>query len=69
MHTPFHLYEFDLKSFEELSRKLGFKIEKKNYDVCEIFFIPRIFHFLLTRYMEWTNTGMQLTVYLRNNIA
>lgn len=65
MHTPFHLYEFGLKSFEELGKKLGFKIEYHQYDVCEIFFIPKIFHPLLTKYMQWTKTGMQLTVYLR----
>ncbi|WP_101359944.1 class I SAM-dependent methyltransferase, partial [Raineya orbicola] len=27
MHTPFHLYEFDLKSFNKLSGKLNFKVE------------------------------------------
>ncbi|MBS1574068.1 MAG: class I SAM-dependent methyltransferase [Bacteroidetes bacterium] len=65
MHTPFHLYEFGLKSFEELGKKQGFKIEHHQYDVCEIWFIPKIFHRLLTKYMQWTKTGMQLTVYLR----
>jgi len=65
MHTPFHLYEFGLKSFEELGKKQGFNIERHQYDVCEIWFIPKIFHPLLTKYMQWTNTGMQLTVYLR----
>lgn len=65
MHTPFHMYEFDLKSFQELSKKQGFKIEKTVYDVCEIVFIPKILHPLMTSYMKATNTGMQLTVYLR----
>jgi SAM-dependent methyltransferase len=65
MHVPFHLYEFGLKSFEELGKKLGYKIEKHQYDVCDIWGFPKIFHPLLTKYMEWTNTGMQLTVYLR----
>jgi 2-polyprenyl-3-methyl-5-hydroxy-6-metoxy-1,4-benzoquinol methylase len=65
MHTPFHLYEFGFKSFEELGKKLGYKIEKHQYHACEIWGFPKLFHRMLTRYMEWTNTGMQLTVYLR----
>jgi SAM-dependent methyltransferase len=65
MHTPFHLYEFDIKSFKFLGEKLNFTIEEYKYDVCELFFVPKIFHSLFRKYMEWTNTGMQLTVYLR----
>ena len=65
MHTPFHLYEFDINSFKELGQKQGFKIEHHQYDVCEIAFIPKLFHPLLIKYMQWTKTGMQLTVYLR----
>ena len=65
MHVPFHLYEFGLKSFEELGKKLGFKIEKHYYEVCQISFVPKIFHPILRKYMELNNTGMQLIVYLR----
>jgi ubiquinone/menaquinone biosynthesis C-methylase UbiE len=65
MHAPFHLYEFGLESFEKLSSKLNFKIEKYHYDVCSIYFVPKIFHSILRQYMKWTNTGMQLTIYLR----
>jgi 2-polyprenyl-3-methyl-5-hydroxy-6-metoxy-1,4-benzoquinol methylase len=67
MHTPFHLYEFGLKSFEELGKKLNFRIEKNEYDVCNIDFIPKVFHPFLKKYMKWTNTGMQLTVYIRKS--
>ncbi|MEO7924524.1 MAG: class I SAM-dependent methyltransferase, partial [Chitinophagaceae bacterium] len=63
MHSPFHLYEFGLKSFQDLGEKLGYRIEKSLFSVCEIFFLPKIFHPLLRKYMEWTKTGMQLTVY------
>jgi predicted SAM-dependent methyltransferase len=69
MHSPFHLYEFDLRSFEELGKKLGFTIEKNLYSVCDIFFIPRLFHPILRWYMKRTNTGMQLTVYLKKKAA
>lgn len=65
MHCPFHLYEFDLKSFEELGKRIGFKIEKYQYDPGEIYNGPKIFHPLLKNYMKWTKTCMQLTVYLR----
>jgi SAM-dependent methyltransferase len=65
MHVPFHLYEFHLDSFTALGEKLGFKVEQHRIDVCDIFQIPKIFHPFLRKYMEWTKTGMQLTVYLR----
>lgn len=67
MHVPFHLFEFDLKSFEALGKKLGYSIEKSKFDVCSIYFVPKIFHPLLRWYMKKTNSGMQLTVYLRKN--
>lgn len=67
MHAPFHLHEFDLKSFEALSKKQHFSIAHYNYYVCDIYFIPTIFHPLLRKYMEMTNKGMQLTVYLKKN--
>lgn len=67
MHSPFHLYEFDLKSFEALGEQIGFSIEKHHFSVCEIFFIPKFLHPLLHWYMKKTNRGMQLTVYLKKN--
>jgi ubiquinone/menaquinone biosynthesis C-methylase UbiE len=67
MHSPFHLYEFELKSFSELGNKLDFKIEKIEYHVCKIAFIPKILHVFFRKYMELTNTGMQITVYIRKN--
>ncbi len=65
MHSPFHLYEFGLKSFQEAEKKMNFSIVKHHYDVCNIHPIPSLFHFPLRKYMQWTDTGMQLTVYLR----
>lgn len=65
MHSPFHLYEFDLKSFQKLTFKREIVIEKYYYDVCSIYYVPKIFHPMLKYYMNKTNTGMQLTVYLR----
>lgn len=65
MHPPFHLYEFDLRSFDKLSKKLNFQIELFNYNVCSIYYVPKILHSILRAYMKATNKGMQLTVYLR----
>ena len=67
MHDPFHLYEFSRKSFEELGKKLRFKIESAEYHVCEIMFFPKIFHGVLNWYMKKTKTGMQLVVWLRKD--
>lgn len=65
MHSPFHLYEFGLNSFKEAEKRMNFSIVRSYYDVCDISPIPSFLHFPFRKYMEWTKTGMQLTVYLR----
>jgi 2-polyprenyl-3-methyl-5-hydroxy-6-metoxy-1,4-benzoquinol methylase len=65
MHEPFHLYEFDLKSFQKLGERIGFEIALHEYMVCTIRNIPKPFHFIFRKYMERTNTGLQLTVWLK----
>lgn len=65
MHSPFHLYEFDLTSFEKLAKKLGYKIINHHYDVCSIEHVPKFLHPIFRSYMNLTDTGMQLTVYLK----
>lgn len=64
MHEPFHLYEFSLKSFKEHSRQNGYELAFHEYYVCQTF-MPKIFDYILKPYMHWTNTGMQLCVWLR----
>jgi len=64
MHDPYHLYEFGYKSFEELGKKIGYKIIFHEYYVCSERAFPKAFRSLLKQYMKWTNTGMQLTVWL-----
>lgn len=64
MHSPFHLYEFDLKSFELLGEKMGFEICYSRYDVGQVFFFPYFLKKFVYKYMRKTNKGMQLTVYL-----
>lgn len=65
MHEPFHLYEFELKSFQKLGERIGFSIASYEYMVCTIRNIPRPLHFIFRKYMEMTNTGLQLTVWMR----
>lgn len=65
MHVPFHLYEFDYKSFTENAQINNYEIAFYKYYVCDIYHIPRILHPLLKFYMEKTNTGMQLEIWLR----
>jgi len=65
MHSPFHLYEFGLASFEKVAVKLNCEIVMHRYDVGNIMSIPSVLHPILKYYMKLTNTGMQLTVYLR----
>jgi 2-polyprenyl-3-methyl-5-hydroxy-6-metoxy-1,4-benzoquinol methylase len=67
MHVPFHLYEFTLRSFEELGKRLDFHVEEHQFYVCEIVHVPRIIKPILRGYMKSTNSGMQLTVYLQKN--
>jgi 2-polyprenyl-3-methyl-5-hydroxy-6-metoxy-1,4-benzoquinol methylase len=65
MHPPFHLYEFDIRSFRELGLKTDFEIVKHQYFVCDVMFVPRLIKPLFSAYMKWTDTGMQLVVWLK----
>lgn len=65
MHEPFHIYEFDVRSFEKNGEILNYQIDYYNYDVASIYHIPKIFHPMLKWYMRMTKTGMQLTVWLK----
>lgn len=64
MHEPYHLYEFGLKSFEEHARLNHYEIARSEYFVCQTF-LPRFADPLIKPVMKWTNTGMQLCVWLR----
>jgi 2-polyprenyl-3-methyl-5-hydroxy-6-metoxy-1,4-benzoquinol methylase len=65
MHTPFHLYEFSLKSFKRLAERLKFEVVFHEYSVGGIPIAPKIFHPILRKIMHQTKTGMQLTVWLK----
>lgn len=66
MHSPYHIHEFSLASFEKhAARNAGFEIAPHHYDVASIFHLPGVLHPLLRYIMQRTDTGMQLTVWLR----
>lgn len=67
MHSPFHLYEFDLKSFEELGKRLNFKIEQYNFFYNDVMLIPKIFSLPFNKYMEVTRKGMMFNLFVRKN--
>lgn len=64
MHEPYHLYEFGLHSFQEHAKLTNYEIAFYEYHVCETY-MPKIPDYLLKPLMKWTNTGMQLCVWLR----
>lgn len=65
MHNPFHLYEFDLKSFEKNSKN-KYEIAWYRYYVS-FTYLPKIVDFFIKPYMKKTNTGMLLEVWLKKN--
>jgi 2-polyprenyl-3-methyl-5-hydroxy-6-metoxy-1,4-benzoquinol methylase len=68
MHSPFHLYEFDIKSFKALSAKLNFSIASNHIEVCEVLNFPRFTHPLLKKWMKLTNSGLQLIMFLKKEL-
>ena len=67
MHSPFHLYEFTLKSFEKAGKRIGFEIARHELREFTVVHLPSIIHPPLRWWMKRTNGGMQLAVYLRKS--
>lgn len=65
MHSPYHLYEFTPQSFEAIGNRLGFTLVEHSYHPASGRFVPRFLYPLFFRWMKATDTGMQLTVWLR----
>jgi len=63
MHEPFHLYEFELKTFILNSKINGYKISYYEYHVCETY-MPKMLDLILKPIMKLTKTGMQLSLYI-----
>lgn len=66
MHEPFHIYEFDLRSFDEHARNSNLhKIVYFEYYPCAPDHLNKITQKFLNKIMTVTNTGMQLAVWLK----
>lgn len=65
MHPPYHLYSFARRCFELNQAPLGFEILESRIDPCAIYHLPRFLHPPLRQLMRRTDTGMQLTLFLR----
>jgi len=65
MHNPYHLYEFTPKSFARLGERLGFVVAQSSFHPASGRFVPWPLYPVLYRLMMATDTGMQLTVWLR----
>ena len=63
MHVPYHLYEFSLGSFKENAEINSYKVVYHEYFVCRTF-MPKILDVFLRPLMKYTNTGMELCVWL-----
>ncbi|HSF96546.1 MAG TPA: class I SAM-dependent methyltransferase, partial [Thermohalobaculum sp.] len=65
MHVPYHIHEFTLDSFRRNGLRSGYEVLEHHFDVASIYHLPKVMHPLLRAIMARTNTGMQLTVWLR----
>ncbi len=64
MHTPFHLYEFTMVSFERHAERAGYEIASHRRFVGNTY-VPARLRWPLAQVMKRRGTGMQLEVWLR----
>lgn len=69
MHVPFHLYEFTLESFRKNALLNGYTTVEHWFEVGSIYHVPACMHLPLRWWMQRSQTGMQLTVWLRKPAA
>jgi SAM-dependent methyltransferase len=67
MHVPFHLFEFTIDSFRKHAAANGCSVAEHWVEVASIYNIPRVLHPALRWWMARSETGMQLTVWLRKD--
>jgi SAM-dependent methyltransferase len=65
MHSPFHIYEFTLRSFEEHGRRAGYQAVRHTIDPGGNPMIPRPATPFLNWLMARKQTGLNLRVWLR----
>jgi SAM-dependent methyltransferase len=66
MHSPYHLFEFTLTSFEKLAEsKRNFEVVFSERFVCSAAPFPKFMQKMLLKTMKVSRTGMQLSVWLK----
>lgn len=72
MHRPYHLFEFGLETFVKHGARAGYEIAEHRYLVCSIPHVPSLLRPAMRLVMDRTDSGMQLSAYLRkrqSNVA
>ena len=64
MHAPFHLYEFSLESFRRNGEINNYEIKAKHFIEGD-HFLPKRFTPLIDKFLNATNTQMQVEVWLQ----
>ncbi len=67
MHSPFHLYEFTKRTFRLNGARLGYEVVEVVYEVGGATTLPGLLQRALEPIMRWTDTGLTLSVTLRNS--
>jgi 2-polyprenyl-3-methyl-5-hydroxy-6-metoxy-1,4-benzoquinol methylase len=67
MHVPYHLYEFGLESFVRHGPGAGYSVAFHEYYPCAGY-MPQWLVLPFNAVMKWTDTGMQLAVWLRRGM-
>ena len=65
MHVPYHLYEFDVRSFQDNGKLRGYSVARTWFGPGTIFHFPSVLHPILRKLMHRNDSGLQLTVFLR----
>jgi SAM-dependent methyltransferase len=66
MHPPYHLYEFTLESFKKNGERFNYEIADHKFYVGDTF-LPRPLDWFIRPVMRASDSGMQLTVWLRKS--
>ncbi len=64
MHSPFHIYEFTLKSLIECGEQIGFKIKEFKYFDDYVPYFPVLLQKIIKKLMKKTSSCLQLEVWL-----
>lgn len=65
MHSPFHIYEFDPRSFRQHGAKAGYELAEVQYEIGTVRQVPAFTHGLFRTLMWAGNSGLQMHVVLR----